>query len=288
MSRSIYNSKDIIGHIEISRALTSVVSPSAPGMSQSAGTKVAIIVITAVLYAIGKWMTAFIPTPWGVGQLLVGVFLPAFMAVTSDTVSVAIGAGMGTFMGDLFVQTNPTLSLVAGVPANFVAFLFFGWFVKRYRSWPSFVAATVVFVSLGNLIAAVNVFLFAQATIGITLPSTAIAGLTVFWNTTSIPATLLAVPALIRAVRPLYGRSRLLPYFPSWPNEIGTRGYVTALALALAYTGFGGAIFVFLPSSVSTTPGLVYFVAGAVMVALFGSISSMVAGGARRPTAEAA
>ena len=55
--------------------------------------------ITTVLYAVGKGMTAYINTPWGVGQLLVGVFFPALMAVVSETLPVAIGAGLGTFVG---------------------------------------------------------------------------------------------------------------------------------------------------------------------------------------------
>ena len=249
----------------------------------SLGTKMAIVVTTTVLYAIGKWITAFIPTPWGVGQLLVGIFLPAFMAVTSDTLSVAVGAGLGTFVGDFFVQTNPTLSLIAGVPANFLAFLLFGWFVKKYKSWPSFVAATVIFVSLGNLTAAVLVFLFIQSTTGLTLPSSAIMGLTIFWNTTSIPAILIAVPILVRAARPLYGRSRLLSDYPQWPNVIGTRGYAVALIFAVLYSVLGGVIFLFSPDSVAVSPGLAYFVVGAVLVVIFGSVSSHLAGPGKRP-----
>src|SRR5208283_4742336 len=107
--------------------------------------KVAIIAMTAVLYAVAKAATGYVPTPWGVGQLLIGIFVPAFFAVVADTWSVAIGAGLGTFIGDsLFLggSTNPALSLIAGVPANFFAFLLFGWFVKRYKSWSGFVAAT--------------------------------------------------------------------------------------------------------------------------------------------------
>ena len=231
------------------------------------GLKIAIIVITTVLYAMGKWITAFIPTPWGVGQLLVGIFLPAFMAVTSDTLSVAIGAGLGTFVGDFFVQTNPTLSLIAGVPANFVAFLAFGWFVKKYSSWPSFVAGTVIFVSFGNLIAATLVYFFANATIGVTLPSSAI---------------LIGVPILIRGARPLYGRTKLLSEFPQWPGTISIRGYVLALGFAFAYTALGAIVFFLQPSSVSVSPGLAYFVIGALLVVVFGSISSFVAGASRR------
>jgi hypothetical protein len=250
----------------------------------SVGIKIAIIVITTVLYAIGKWITAFIPTPWGVGELLVGIFLPAYMAVTSDTLSVAIGAGLGTFVGDFFVQTNPTLSLIAGVPANFLAFLFFGWFVKKYKSWPAFVAATVIFVSLGNLIAAILVFFFIGYTTGgaQTLPSSVIMGLTIFWNTTSIPAILIGVPVLVRATRPLYGRTRLLTNFPQWPSSIGTRGYSIALAFAVAYTALGAVVFLLQPSSVSVSPGLAYFVIGALLVVVFGSVSSILAGASRR------
>ena len=248
-------------------------------------TRVALVVIVTALYAVGKWITAFIPTPWGVGQLLVGVFLPAYMAVVAETLPVAVGAGLGTFVGDFFVQTNPTLSLVAGVPANFIAFLFFGWFVKKYRSWPSFVGATVVFVTLGNFVAAVLVYLFIGSTVGVTLPSSAIMGLTIFWNTTSIPAILIAVPVLVRVTRPLEGRSRLLSSFPQWPSTIGTRGYAVALGFAVAYTALGAAIFLFSSSSVSSTPGLAYFVVAALLVVVFGSVSSRLAGPSKKLTA---
>lgn len=259
---------------------------TARGRNQmTVGIKIAIIVITTALYAIGKWITAFIPTPWGVGQLLVGIFLPAFMAVTSDTLSVAIGAGLGTFVGDFFVQTNPTLSLIAGVPANFIAFLAFGWFVKKYKSWSSFVAGTVIFVSLGNLIAATLVYFFASATIGVAVPTSAVLGLTIFWNTTSIPAILIGVPILVRGARPLRGRTRLLSEFPRWPGTIGTRGYAVALLFAFAYTALGAVVFFLQPSSVAASPGLAYFVIGAVLVVVFGSISGLVAGASRRPSA---
>lgn len=252
------------------------------GSSTSAGpsvaTKIAIMAITAILYALGKLITAFVPTPWGVGQLLVGVFLPGFMAVTSDTLSVAAGAGIGTFAGDFAVQTNPTLSLIAGVPANFVAFLLFGWFVKKYKSWPAFVAAAVAFVTLGNLIAAVLVFEFAKSTIGVTLPSSAVMGLTVFWNTTSIPAMIIGVPVLVRAVRPLFGRSKILSQFPEWTVSVGLRQSIIAVVFGLLYSVIGGAIFIFSPGSVSTQPGLAYFALAAVVVIVFAPISGVLAG----------
>ncbi len=254
--------------------------------SSNAATRISIIAITTVLYAVGKWMTAYINTPWGVGELLVGVFFPALMAVVSETLPVAIGAGLGTFVGDFLVSTNPALSLVAGVPANFLAFLLFGWFVKKYRSWPSFVAATVAFVTFGNLIAAIMVYLFAFRLIGVVIPSSAILGLTVYWNTTSIPAVIIAVPLLIRAIRPLYGRSRILQYYPDWTSTIIGRQTLFALSCAMAFVVFGAVIFFLSPASVATKPGIGYFALAALLVVIFGPVANVLAGtkGGAKPT----
>src|SRR2546426_2636886 len=112
----------------------------AASRSATVSSRVAVIAITAVLYTFAKGVTGFIPTPWGVGQLLIGIFVPAFMAVVADTPSLAIRAGLGKFLrGVLFLlparSTSPGPSLLAGVPAHFVAVLLFCWFVKKYRSW---------------------------------------------------------------------------------------------------------------------------------------------------------
>jgi len=221
-------------------------------------------------------MTSYINTPWGVGQLLIGVFFPAFMAVVAETLPVAIGAGLGTFVGDFLVSTTPALSLVAGVPANFLAFLFFGWFVKKYSSWPSFVAATVAFVTLGNFIAGTMVYLFAQqlGVVSYQLPSSVILGLTVFWNTTSIPAVIIGVPLLLRAVRPLYGRSRILQYYPRWSSSVLGRQTIIALGCAMAFVIFGAVIFLLSPGSVVSEPGLGYFALAALIVVIFGPIAN--------------
>lgn len=251
------------------------------------GVRLSVIVVTAVLYAIGKWLTAYINTPWGVGELLIGVFFPAFMAVVSETIPVAIGAGLGTFVGDFLVNTTPALSLVAGVPANFIAFLLFGWFVKKYKSWPSFVAATVAFVTLGNLIAAIMVYLFIFQLVGVHLASSAILGLTVFWNTTSIPAVIIAVPLLVRAARPLYGRSRIIQFYPAWPSTFARRQTILALGGAMAFVIFGAIIFLLSPGSVVSEPGLGYFALAAVLVLIFGPVANLLAGSkaTAKPTA---
>ena len=250
-------------------------------MSSSLSSRVATIAITAALYAVGKALTAYIPTPWGIGQFLIGLFIPAFFAVVSETFPVAAGAGLGTFVGDvLFLtplkETTPILSLVAGVPANFFAFLLFGWFVKKYSSWPAFVAATVCFVTLGNLIAAVSVVEF------LALPQGLILGFTLFWNTGAIPAVIVGVPILLRATRPLMGRSTILKYSPSWSADVGGRRTAVALGFSALFVAFGAAIFLGAPGTLSSWPGLaVYFAVAAAVVVIFGPIAGLLAGAKR-------
>jgi len=262
----------------------------APKPPTSVSTRVSLIAIVAVLYAVGKGLTAFVPTPWGIGQLLVGIFIPAFFAVVAETVPVAIGAGLGTFIGDVIFLTpiggtNPALSLIAGVPANFFAFLLFGWFVKRYRSWGGFVAATVSFVTLGNLIAATSVvlfgaYVFAPASVlsNFSIPGL-ILGFTVFWNMTSIPAIVIAVPLLVRAVTPLFGRSRILQAKPNWSLGVGGRQAGVSLAFAFLFLLVGLAYLVWAPNSIAIWPGLAdYFALAAALVLIFAPIASVVAG----------
>src|SRR2546430_7405023 len=135
-------------------------------VAATAAGKVTLIAMTASMYAVAKGLTAFIPTPFGVGQFLLFIFVPAFFAIVGDTLSAAIGAAMGTFLGDtIFLTplggTNPALSLVSGVPANFFAFLLYGYLVKKYRSWPAFISSTVLCITLGNFMAGALVVAFA-------------------------------------------------------------------------------------------------------------------------------
>jgi hypothetical protein len=246
--------------------------------ASSISTKVIIIAMTAALYTVGKAVTGFIPTPFGVGQFLIGVFIPAYFAVVSETIPVAIGAGLGTFIGDVLVlaplnETTPFLSLVAGVPANFVAFLAFGWFVKRYRSWSAFVAAAVCFVTLGNLIAAFSVVET------LVLPAGLILGFTVFWNVGSIPAVLVGVPILIRATRPLMDRSKILRFHPQWGVSVSARQAGVAMGFAVVFIGIGAALFLGGGSLLPSWSGLsLYFGISAVIVLVFGPLANLIAG----------
>jgi hypothetical protein len=168
---------------------------------------------------------------------------------------------------------------VAGVPANFIAFLLFGWFVKRYRSWPAFIGATVSFVTLGNLIAATNLVLF------LSLPTSLILGFTVFWDMTSIPAIIIAVPVLVRATQPLFGRSGILQNNPDWKMSDRGRQTTIALLFGVLFLALGIVFFIAAPpSTIATWPGLTtYYTIAAAAVLVFAPLVTIVAGSKPKP-----
>jgi len=236
-----------------------------------------VIAVSAALFAVAKGLTAYIRTPWGVGQLFIASFIPVYFAVTADAFPAALGAGFGSFLGDVFFlvplgATTPFYALTVGAPANFIATLFLALFVRRYRSWPAFVAATVCFLTLGNLIAgALLVYL-------VPLQFPLILGFTVYWDMTSIPAILIGVPALLRATKPIISRSKLLRYVPDW-SAVGRRQIMVSLIFSLLFVALGAGVFLFAPGTVSGWPGLAtYFAISAVVVLVLGPLASLVAG----------
>jgi hypothetical protein len=168
----------------------------------------------------------------------------------------------------------------------------FGWFVKRYRSWAAFVAATVSFVTLGNLIAASSVVLFGAAVFApvnylVTHFNLAglVLGFTVYWNMTSIPAIIVAVPLLVRAVGPLYGRSRILQNRPDWSSGINRPQTVVAVTFAILFLLLGLVFLALAPNSLSLWPGLTtWFALASAIVLIFAPVSSIIAGAKLRAT----
>ena len=244
----------------------------------SATVQVSVIAISAALFAVAKGVTAYIRTPWGLGELFIASFIPIFFAVTADPLPAALGAGAGSFLGDILFlvplgATTPYFAITVGAPANFVATLLISLFVRRYRSWPSFVAATVSLYTFGNFMAAALLWWLAP------LPQAIdILGFTLFWDMTSIPAILIGVPILIRATAPVVGRSKILSYSPDW-SGVGRRQVTVALAFSLLFVALGAAIFFFAPSTLGYWPGMAaYFAIAAVVVVIFGPLTSFLAG----------
>jgi len=167
-------------------------------------------IMCAVLYAIGAYSTAYIPSPWGVGQFRPAVVIPAFFAVIFGPMPAAVGAAIGTLIADSLKHgcLYPG-SYLAAVPGNFIGFFLFGHIVKKKFTWGRFILASNVTLTVANLIVAflyITVFkvLYLGESTYIGMSWDAIVflsvGLTIWWFVTMLPFVLLITPLLIRAV----------------------------------------------------------------------------------------
>ncbi len=171
-----------------------------------------LISIHAALYAVAIAITSPIPTPWGVGHFRPGAVIPAFFAVVFGPIVGGVGAAIGCFIGDFalsfFGLTTPLLSLIAGVPGNFVASYLLGWLTSKFRSWSSFILSSFVTLVVGNLIAALGVlgyfwFIVPEwASWPMDLKITAMMGLTFFWVVTMMIFVVPLVPVLVTYIEP--------------------------------------------------------------------------------------
>lgn len=167
-------------------------------------------IMCAVLYAVGAYSTAYIPSPWGVGQFRPAVVIPAFFAVIFGPMPAAVGAAIGTLIADSVKHgyLYPG-SFLAAVPGNFIGFFLFGYIVKKKFTWGRFVLASNVTLTVANLIVAflyITLFkvLYLSQPTYVAMPWDAIVflsvGLTIWWFVTMLPFVLLITPLLIRAV----------------------------------------------------------------------------------------
>ncbi len=175
--------------------------------------RIALITISAALYAAAITVTAPIPTPWGIGHFRPGVVVPALFALISTPMVAGVGAAMGTFIGSfilsLFGLSNPILSLISGVPGNFIAFYLLSYLSSRYRSLSSFITSSLVSLFVGNLVAASGVLLYYSTMVpnwilwSIEAKLSVILGLTLFWVATMLPFVVVLTPILAEALTPI-------------------------------------------------------------------------------------
>jgi len=172
-----------------------------------------LIAISAALYAAAITVTAPIPTPWGIGHFRPGVIVPALFALISTPMVAGVGAAMGTFIGSfilsLFGLSNPILSLISGVPGNFIAFYLLSYLSSRYRSLSSFITSSLVSLFIGNIVAASGVLLYYSTVVPnwilwpIEAKLSVILGLTLFWVATMLPFIVVLTPILAKALTPV-------------------------------------------------------------------------------------
>jgi len=172
-------------------------------------TSIAIVAtaLCAGLYAVGSYLTAYIPSPWGFGQFRPAVVIPSLFAVIFGPIPSGVGAALGTLIADSvkhgYLYEG---SLIAAVPGNFIGFYLFGHIVKRKFTWGRFVLASNLTLTIANLIvAALYIFMFKVLYLGqLALPFDAlmflVIGLTIWWFVTMLPFVLLVTPPLIRAI----------------------------------------------------------------------------------------
>jgi uncharacterized membrane protein len=166
--------------------------------------------INAALYAVGSFATAYIPSPWGMGQFRPAVVIPALFSVIFGPWVGGVGAALGTLIADSIKHGGiyPG-SLLASVPGNFLGFFFMGYMLRRRFSWARFITVTNVALLMSNAVVAflyvfiykslyVQASAFAQSSVD-TLVVLSV-GLTIFWFVTMLPFVLLLVPSFVAVV----------------------------------------------------------------------------------------
>jgi len=120
--------------------------PVARMASSSVQTSVARRVVATGLCAslytvvgIATFLGLFTPVV-GVVRFWPSVFIPAIFSMLFGPLVGGVGAAIGIFLSDLYVfyttgQTNPILSLIAGVPANFLGFYILGRIGRSKADW---------------------------------------------------------------------------------------------------------------------------------------------------------
>ena len=186
--------------------------------SKSKSSLVSSAAICAALYAIVNIATSFIQTPFGIGEFRPGVVIPAFFAITAGPIPAALGAAIGSFIGDMLslVPAGKSTFIWAvggGGIGNFFGFLALGWVYEKMKSWRGFVLGTTTGLFIGNLVAAIGVVFLGMLFLPLSsinpFPGMAnmnaagwVIGLLLFWFGTMFPFVIILVPPLVRLMRP--------------------------------------------------------------------------------------
>jgi hypothetical protein len=113
---------------------------------------IAAISICSALYAAVGYLTGFINF-YGIG-FLPAVVIPAVFATLFGPWVGGISGAIGIFMRDMFVHGNAPLSLVAGVPPNFILFFLIGYLYARNISLKQ-VLICISLASIGLLVSSI-------------------------------------------------------------------------------------------------------------------------------------
>jgi uncharacterized membrane protein len=166
--------------------------------------------LNAALYAVGSLTTAYIPSPWGMGQFRPAVVIPSLFAIIFGPWTGGVGAALGTLIADSIKHGGiyPG-SLLSAVPGNFIGFFIMGYFLRKKFTWSRFITWTNISLLIANSVVAflyvyMYKFLYAQTSTFIQASNDALivlsAGLTIFWFVTMLPFVLIVTPPLLAVV----------------------------------------------------------------------------------------
>jgi len=165
---------------------------------------VSLTALNAALYAIGAYVTAYIESPWGHGQFRPAIVIPATFATIFGPWVGGMGAAIGTLIADSIKHRTLYIpSLIAAVPANFIAFYIYGKMLEKKFNWTNFIVSSVITLLVGNLICAILLAAYYTYVIPIFLPQfypQLVLGFTAWWYITMIPFQLLVTPMIVKAV----------------------------------------------------------------------------------------
>jgi hypothetical protein len=248
-----------------------------------------VIVATAIcagLYAVGSYVTAYVESPWGVGQFRPAVIVPAFFATIFGPFTGGFGAMIGTFIVDSAKHGYPYPgSFLASVWGNLIGFYLFGWALKKKFSWGRFVAVSNITLVLANVIVAfLYVFTFKVLYLNdstyVTMPLDVqifySIGLTIWWYVTMLPFVLLITPLLIRAAA--HAVPSIVPEdvrSHSLNEELPKKTFAFAflvpglimlsVGLAASYSGLGNFINAYFKEPAYTFIRLMFYLSGGVL-----------------------
>jgi len=249
----------------------------------------------AALYAIVNILTSFIQTPFGIGEFRPGVVIPAFFAITAGPIPAALGAAVGSFVGDMIslVPAGKSTFLWAvggGGIGNFLGFLALGWVYEKMKGWKGFVFGTTAGLFLGNLVAACGVVLLGMLFLPLSTlnpfngmavgtASGFIVGLLLFWFGTMFPFVIILVPPIVRLMRPYASNLSVGRSYPelSEPNRKVVWTW-SVLVAVLVLSGLAVALFSGITGVTDIVNGFghsisweVLFIASAVAVLIVGA-----------------
>lgn len=158
--------------------------------------KISLMALCAAIYSSTAYLTAYIVSPWGVGQFRPAVIIPLVFTVISGPFTGAFGGAIGTLIADSIKHgTIYFPSLAAAVPGHIIGFYLFGYLIRKFN-WTRYVIATTLSLAIANAIVA---FLYVPVKFG-TVHIGLSLGLTMWWYITMLPFALFLGPPIIKAV----------------------------------------------------------------------------------------